>query len=62
MITVHPQPYSVEVYDEYVIPGNTAVFKCSIPSFVRDQVLVTQWMQDSSDLIPANSFNYGKFI
>lgn len=31
------------MYDIYVIRGNAAVFKCHIPSFVADHVLVVSW-------------------
>uniref|UniRef100_T1JL51 Ig-like domain-containing protein n=1 Tax=Strigamia maritima TaxID=126957 RepID=T1JL51_STRMM len=40
------QYYEVQVYDEYVIRGNTAVLKCQVPSFVRDYVRVTSWLVD----------------
>ncbi|XP_025836916.1 Down syndrome cell adhesion molecule homolog [Agrilus planipennis] len=32
--------------DESVLKGNTAIFKCHIPSFVSDYVYVTSWIQD----------------
>ncbi|XP_072155021.1 cell adhesion molecule Dscam1 isoform X2 [Bemisia tabaci] len=37
------QNYVSEVNNEYVIRGNAAVFKCSIPSFVADFVHVVSW-------------------
>lgn len=37
------QFYQSEVNNEYVIGGNSAVLKCSIPSFVADFVSVTSW-------------------
>uniref|UniRef100_T1IRM3 Down syndrome cell adhesion molecule-like protein Dscam2 n=1 Tax=Strigamia maritima TaxID=126957 RepID=T1IRM3_STRMM len=42
------QIYEAQVYDEFVIAGNTAVMKCQIPSFVADYVSVTSWLRDSS--------------
>uniref|UniRef100_A0A6P7GL15 Down syndrome cell adhesion molecule-like protein Dscam2 n=1 Tax=Diabrotica virgifera virgifera TaxID=50390 RepID=A0A6P7GL15_DIAVI len=40
------QVYAANVMDESVLKGNTAIFKCHIPSFVSDYVSVTSWMQD----------------
>lgn len=45
------QFYEIQVYDEFVILGNTAVLKCHVPSFVRDHVLVTSWIQDESTVL-----------
>ncbi|GJQ87297.1 Dscam [Trypoxylus dichotomus] len=42
------QYYEAQVYDVFVIKGNTAVFKCHIPSFVSDHVEVVSW-QDTND-------------
>ena len=38
------QYYEEQVYDVFVIRGNTALFKCQIPSFVADHVEVTEWV------------------
>ncbi|CAH0555681.1 unnamed protein product [Brassicogethes aeneus] len=38
------QFYQAEVNNEYVIRGNAAVLKCSIPSFVADFVYVVSWI------------------
>ncbi|XP_045473863.1 Down syndrome cell adhesion molecule-like protein Dscam2 isoform X49 [Harmonia axyridis] len=38
------QFYQTEVNNEYVIRGNAAVLKCSIPSFVADFVQVMNWV------------------
>ncbi|XP_057660494.1 cell adhesion molecule Dscam2 isoform X15 [Diorhabda carinulata] len=40
------QAYATNVMDESVLKGNTAIFKCHIPSFVSDYVSVTSWLQD----------------
>ena len=48
------QHYVVEVYDDFVTAGNTAVFRCHIPGFIKDFVDVVSWIQDSSTLIQAN--------
>lgn len=37
------QSYETDVGKEYVILGNDAIMKCSIPSFVADFVSVTSW-------------------
>ncbi|KAL3253521.1 hypothetical protein MRX96_054575 [Rhipicephalus microplus] len=39
------QYYEVQVYDEFTIAGNTAVLRCHVPSFVRDDVIVVSWEQ-----------------
>ncbi|ERL88827.1 hypothetical protein D910_06209 [Dendroctonus ponderosae] len=44
------QFYNAEILAEYVIRGNTAVLKCSIPSFVADFVSVDSWIDDSGKL------------
>ena len=56
------QQYVAETHNVYVIIGNTALFKCEIPSFVADFVSIDSWndnvgKQYFSDL--AN--NYGNF-
>ncbi|XP_064480697.1 cell adhesion molecule Dscam1-like isoform X2 [Ornithodoros turicata] len=45
------QAYQAEVYDEYVVTGNTAVMKCHIPGFVRDFVTVTSWIEEPSGTV-----------
>jgi hypothetical protein len=47
-VAVVKQKYEVQVYDEYVISGNTAVLRCHVPSYVADYVMVTSWIQDGS--------------
>ncbi|CAD6214604.1 GSCOCT00004135001.2-RA-CDS [Cotesia congregata] len=46
------QYYQSEVNNEYVIRGNSAILKCSIPSFVSEFVQVVGWQDDQG-----NSFN-----
>lgn len=41
--TVVSQYYEVDVNKEHVILGNSAIFKCLIPSFVADFVDVVSW-------------------
>ncbi|KAH9368878.1 hypothetical protein HPB48_004377 [Haemaphysalis longicornis] len=43
------QYYEVQVYDEFTIAGNTAVLRCHVPSFVRDDVVVVSWEQKQAE-------------
>ena len=43
------QSYSVNVMDENVLRGNTAIVKCHIPSFVADFVMVDAWIEIEED-------------
>lgn len=59
MISVVNQVYDPEVMSkEYVIRGNTAVLKCSIPSFVADFVSVESWI-DEEETVYTPSDIYG---
>lgn len=50
------------MYDVFVIKGNTAVFKCQIPSFVSDHVEVISWQDmDNNKYLPPTS-DYGKLV
>ncbi|XP_069681625.1 cell adhesion molecule Dscam1 isoform X3 [Periplaneta americana] len=55
------QKYEVQVYDEYVISGNTAVLRCQVPSYVAEYVMVTSWIQDGSVNIYPNTDTGGKY-
>lgn len=48
------QRYEVQVYDEFVISGNTAVLRCHIPSYVRDYVAVVTWEREDGVTITSN--------
>ena len=51
------QQFEVGVGDEYVIEGNSAIFKCNIPSFVADFVAVQAWLTDTGDAFyPTNDY------
>jgi hypothetical protein len=54
-VAVVKQKYEVQVYDEYVISGNTAVLRCQVPSYVAEYVMVTSWIQDGSVNIYPNT-------
>lgn len=43
------QDYLIEVNNEHVIRGNTAILKCFIPSFVADFVQVSSWSDDQGN-------------
>ncbi|XP_045447571.1 Down syndrome cell adhesion molecule-like protein Dscam2 [Melitaea cinxia] len=44
------QNYEPRVIDEDVLRGNSAIVKCSIPSFVADYVNVVEWVTDEESL------------
>ncbi|CAH1168788.1 unnamed protein product [Phyllotreta striolata] len=56
------QKYDIQVHDEYVISGNTAVLKCKIPNYVGEYVMVTSWIQDDSINIYPNTDIGGKYV
>ncbi|XP_025414605.1 Down syndrome cell adhesion molecule-like protein Dscam2 isoform X19 [Sipha flava] len=49
------QLYTVNVMDESILRGNTAILKCHIPSFVADYVFVSGWTSDDGDEYSVNS-------
>ncbi|XP_068899442.1 cell adhesion molecule Dscam1 isoform X36 [Tenebrio molitor] len=52
------QSYNANVMDESVLKGNTAIFKCHIPSFVSDYVYVVSWLQDDNNEIVTKDDQY----
>lgn len=56
------QKYEIQVHDEYVIAGNTAVLKCQIPNYVAEYVMVTSWIQDENVNIYPNTDIGGKYV
>jgi len=48
-VAVVHQYYQSEVNNEYVIRGNAAILKCSIPSFVAEFVQVVSWQDDQGN-------------
>lgn len=58
LFSVVSQYYEAQVYDVFVIKGNTAVFKCHIPSFVSDHVEIVSWQdtQNTQFLPPTNDY------
>ena len=61
LIAVINQKYQVQVHDEYVISGNTAVLKCQVPSYVSDFVVITAWIQDNGLHLYPNTDIGGKY-
>ncbi|XP_021925400.1 Down syndrome cell adhesion molecule-like protein Dscam2 isoform X4 [Zootermopsis nevadensis] len=56
------QYYEIQVYyNKNVIRGNTALLKCTIPSFVREYITVTSWIQDSKFNIFPTPKGEGKY-
>lgn len=60
-VAVVAQPYETRVSDEFVIRGNAAILKCSIPSFVADFVTVQAWVTDDGMTYYA-SRDYGTIL
>ncbi|XP_050305206.1 cell adhesion molecule Dscam2 isoform X28 [Anthonomus grandis grandis] len=52
------QFFQTEVNNEYVIRGNSAVLKCSIPSFVADFVAVASWSDSDGNVYSLNESNF----
>ncbi|KAI9581533.1 hypothetical protein GQX74_012858 [Glossina fuscipes] len=55
------QKYTVQVHDEYVMTGNTAVLKCQVPSYMSEFVMVTAWVQDTGMHLYPNTDIGGKY-
>jgi hypothetical protein len=53
------QFYQSRVIDEFVLQGNAATMKCSIPSFVADFVYVDAWFADDDEEFAMGSDKYG---
>ncbi|XP_069972795.1 cell adhesion molecule Dscam1 isoform X4 [Penaeus vannamei] len=53
--------YEVQVYDQLVMAGNTAVLRCAVPSYVREYVTVTSWVHDDSFNIYPSLHGDGKY-
>ncbi|XP_052739486.1 cell adhesion molecule Dscam2 isoform X26 [Bicyclus anynana] len=56
------QFYEAEILTEYVIRGNAAVLKCSIPSFVADFVKVEAWIDEEGAVIADSENLDGKYL
>ncbi|XP_070066218.1 cell adhesion molecule Dscam1 isoform X15 [Drosophila virilis] len=56
------QFYEAEIMTEYVIKGNAAVLKCSIPSFVADFVRVESWIDEEGNVLSFSDNYDGKYL
>lgn len=45
-LTVIKQRFSPQVYDDFVVRGNTAVLRCHLPTFVKEYVSVDSWIRN----------------
>lgn len=54
------QYYDPEILGkEYVMRGNAAILKCTIPSFVADFVQVVAWIdEDNREYVPTKAANF----
>lgn len=59
IVPVVNQYYEAQVYDVFVIKGNTAVFKCQIPSFVSDHVDIISWQDTANNKFLPPVADYG---
>lgn len=62
IVSVVKENYDIQVHDEFVTVGNTAVFKCKIPNYVAEYVMVTSWVQDETINIYPNTDRDGKYV
>lgn len=53
------QYFEVQVYDQFAIRGNAAIFKCQVPSFVADHVDVVGWIDSDGGSYMADGQAYG---
>ncbi|XP_047109675.1 Down syndrome cell adhesion molecule-like protein Dscam2 [Schistocerca piceifrons] len=56
------QDYEVQVYRAHALLGNTAVLRCVIPPFVRDDVSVSSWFRDDTIILPGSHDAGGRFV
>lgn len=59
---VVPQQYKAQVYDEFVVKGNTAVLRCHVPTFVRDYVIFESWTRGDDVTITSTTNKGGKYF
>lgn len=50
IFTVVSQAYTVNLMEENVLRGNSAILKCHIPSFVTEYVTVASWIISEGDV------------
>ncbi|KAJ6647605.1 Down syndrome cell adhesion molecule-like protein Dscam2, partial [Pseudolycoriella hygida] len=48
---------------EYVIKGNSAILKCSLPSFISDFLKVESWVDEAgNELLPSDNYDHVEVI
>ncbi|KAF8789149.1 Down syndrome cell adhesion molecule-like [Argiope bruennichi] len=45
------QHFIPQVFDEYVVKGNTAVLKCQLPTFAKEYVVVDSWIRNDGHIL-----------
>lgn len=53
-LSVIKQQFDPQVYDDFVVRGNTAVLRCHLPTFVREYVSVDSWIRDDKQVLKRN--------
>ncbi|GIY04006.1 down syndrome cell adhesion molecule [Caerostris darwini] len=53
-LPVIKQRFDPQVYDDFVVRGNTAVLRCHLPTFVREYVAVDSWIRDDKQVLKRN--------
>ncbi|XP_054712910.1 cell adhesion molecule DSCAM-like [Uloborus diversus] len=48
------QEFEPQVYDDFVVLGNTAVLRCHLPLVVREYVSVDSWIRDDQQILKRN--------
>lgn len=60
-LTVVEQRFVIEVYDEFVPSGSTAILRCHIPAFMRDLLDIVAWLEGSTNyILPDDSHHYSE--
>ena len=54
-VLVTQQQYKTSAHEEYIITGNDALMKCSIPSFMSDFVFVASWVDSEGNEMHSGS-------
>ncbi|XP_050541670.1 cell adhesion molecule Dscam2 isoform X2 [Daktulosphaira vitifoliae] len=62
MLVIMNQNYDVQVYDEYVISGNTALLRCHISAYASNYVIISSWTQDNIIHFYPNVDTDGKYL
>jgi len=57
VLKVVNQPYNAKVFEEDVIRGNAAIFKCTTPTYVNDFLMIDSWTVNGMRVL--GNDNYG---